>query len=59
MKFLLFNGIKLVKMHSDGKLIHFGCQYIPITKPSASFENATSAHGELRENLHLKHRSLC
>ena len=47
MEFFLLNGIKLVKMHSDGKVISvytFGYQYILITKSSASFENSTSAH---------------
>ena len=53
-QFFLFNGIKLVKMHSA---YIFGYQYILITKPSASFENSTSAHGGFRENLRIKHRS--
>ena len=44
MRFFLLNSNKLVKMHSDGKLIHLAYQYILITKSSASFENSTSTY---------------
>ena len=43
----LLNGIKCVKNAGCWSADIFGYQYKLITKPSASFENSTSAHGEV------------
>ena len=50
--FSFLNALILTKLHSCSKPI-FCCQYIPISTPTASFENSTSVLG----SFSLNHRS--